>query len=272
MAPSTPATMQLLYFDFPIRAEAARLALHAGGVAFDDKRITMAEWPALKAGTPRGQIPTLTLPDGTVLTESLAILRYAGASGSPRLYPSDPLAAVRVDEAVDILHDVLGALIKTFGKPVDVQKKMGEELLAADGTAGKAFAWVEAALAQRNSLYVVGDSLTIAECMLKTVADWVTVDLGGGAFASALAVYPAVIKSVALTSSVAAIKQYEAGRKEAVKASVKASPKVPAKAEASTPSGSTASNARRTSVVHETVGRVKGRLFAACFRPSVESQ
>eukprot|EP00938_MAST-03A_sp_MAST-3A-sp1_P000821 g821.t1 len=37
-----------MYFNGPGRAELARLALHAGGVQFEDKRLSMEEFAALK--------------------------------------------------------------------------------------------------------------------------------------------------------------------------------------------------------------------------------
>jgi len=46
---------KLVYFDFAgSRGEECRIALHLGGIAFEDVRIPMAEWPALKPVTPFG--------------------------------------------------------------------------------------------------------------------------------------------------------------------------------------------------------------------------
>merc|ERR1712107_430563 len=51
--------MKLTYFNLMGRAETTRLILAQAGVAFEDKRIEPAEWPALKASLPMGQLPIL---------------------------------------------------------------------------------------------------------------------------------------------------------------------------------------------------------------------
>jgi len=63
---------------------------------------------------PYGSVPIMTLVDGTVLAESMAILRLAGkASG---LYPEDPLNAQRVDEFVDFIDNLVYSTVNDTGK------------------------------------------------------------------------------------------------------------------------------------------------------------
>ena len=126
--------MKLLYFDMAGRAEMIRLAFHVGGVDFEDERVPRDQWPVVKPTTPRGQVPTLTLDDGTVLTESGALLRYAGAIGCPRLYPEDPLAAARVDEVGDVINGMAGALVAAVHQPPEVTVTQVTALLAPGGT------------------------------------------------------------------------------------------------------------------------------------------
>ena len=47
-------------------------------IAFEDVRLSGEEWAQCKAQAPHCQMPILVLPDGTVITQSYAILRYAG--------------------------------------------------------------------------------------------------------------------------------------------------------------------------------------------------
>ena len=42
------ASIKLIYFDIPGRAEAIRIALHSGGVKFEDSRISGPEFASLK--------------------------------------------------------------------------------------------------------------------------------------------------------------------------------------------------------------------------------
>src|SRR5205823_3991649 len=52
--------LKLTYFDMHGgRGEVARIALSIGGVAFEDRRVKFADWPALKPSTPFGAIPVL---------------------------------------------------------------------------------------------------------------------------------------------------------------------------------------------------------------------
>ena len=68
--------LKLTYFDFHGgRGEPARLAMHIGGIAFEDHRFSFPEFAEVRKATPFGQVPTLHV-DGTVVTQSDAITRY----------------------------------------------------------------------------------------------------------------------------------------------------------------------------------------------------
>ena len=59
----------------------ARMALLQAGVAFDAFEIVLRDKPAaLLALSPKGTVPVLRLPDGTVLEQSLDIVRWAFTS------------------------------------------------------------------------------------------------------------------------------------------------------------------------------------------------
>ncbi|HUS23629.1 MAG TPA: glutathione S-transferase [Candidatus Binatia bacterium] len=120
----------LTYFDFDGgRGETARLALHIGGVPFEDRRIAGKDWPALREQAPFRALPTLEV-DGKVVTQSTAILRYAGKLAG--LYPKDDWQALLCDEAMDAAEDIgekIGATIDA-GLSGEAKKKAREELAA----------------------------------------------------------------------------------------------------------------------------------------------
>ena len=93
------AKLKLTYFDFDGgRGEPARLALHIGGIAFEDHRIAGKEWPAFRDKTPFLAIPTLEV-DGRVVSQSNSINRYVGKLAG--LYPNDDLQAFLCDEVME---------------------------------------------------------------------------------------------------------------------------------------------------------------------------
>lgn len=77
-----------------------RAALNLKGLAYETVPVDLvagdqrdADYAALNPGL---GVPTMVLDDGTVLTQSLAILDYLDAIAAPRLLPQDPLARARV--------------------------------------------------------------------------------------------------------------------------------------------------------------------------------
>ena len=83
------------------------MALKRAGVAFEDNRVAMKDFAAVNATLPVGQMPVVEI-DGRVVTQSLAILRWAGRKST--LYPADEVAALRVDEALGLLEDAISSL------------------------------------------------------------------------------------------------------------------------------------------------------------------
>ena len=56
----------------------ARLALFVGGTTFELREVSLSNKPSeLLSASPKGTVPIMRLPDGTVLEESLVIMRWA---------------------------------------------------------------------------------------------------------------------------------------------------------------------------------------------------
>jgi glutathione S-transferase len=89
--------------------------------------IGFPEFSQLKPSLPAGQLPVLELLEGESTTptgmigQSNAILRYVGTLGGSGLYPShDPLAALKVDEALDTIEEAIKYFVFTMMGPKGV--------------------------------------------------------------------------------------------------------------------------------------------------------
>ena len=99
--------LKLEYFAIEGVAEQIRIALACADVPFEDATFPFSEWPTKKATTKYGQVPEMTLPDGTLLTESMAMLRLAGeADPEGKLFPSEMSQRIKVESVLGIVSDL----------------------------------------------------------------------------------------------------------------------------------------------------------------------
>ncbi len=149
----------LTYFDFDGgRGEPARLALHIGGVAFEDRRIPGKEWPKLRDQMPFRAMPVLEV-DGKVITQSNTINRYAGKLAG--LYPKDDWQAALCDEAMDAAEDIGTKIGATMALGPDEKKKAREELAA--GPIPRFLEQLQARLKAAGGEYFADKRLTVAD-------------------------------------------------------------------------------------------------------------
>ncbi len=152
-------TLKLTYFDFHGgRAEPVRLALHLGGIAFDDHRFAFADFPTVRQTAPLGQVPVLEV-DGVAVTQSDALLRYAGKRAD--LYPTDAYQALLCDEVLAAAEDAGNKVGETFGLKGDALKEARQVLV--DGPLTKYLAWLQAQLQAHGGVYFADGRLTIAD-------------------------------------------------------------------------------------------------------------
>ena len=151
--------LKLTYFDFHGgRAEPVRLALHLGGIAFDDHRFAFADFPAVRQTAPLGQVPVLEV-DGVAVTQSDAMLRYAGQRAG--LYPTDAFQAMLCDEVMAAAEDVGIKVGDTFGLKGDALQQARQALV--DGPLTKYLGWLQAQLQAHGGVYFADGRLTIAD-------------------------------------------------------------------------------------------------------------
>jgi glutathione S-transferase len=149
----------LNYFDFDgSRGEVARLAMHVGGVAFEDRRIPRKEWPNLRDTAPFQSLPTLEV-DGQVIAQSNTINRYVGKLAG--LYPKDDWQAALVDEVMDAVEDITTRIGTTFTLEGDAKKKAREAL--AEGSLLRFLQQLDARLKRGGGEWFVEKRLTVAD-------------------------------------------------------------------------------------------------------------
>jgi glutathione S-transferase len=151
--------LTLVYFDFDGgRGEAARLAMHLGGIAFEDRRIAGKDWPALRDSTPFQAMPVLEV-DGRKIAQSNAINRYVGRLAG--LYPKDDMPAALADEVMDAVEDISTRIGNTMALDGEAKKTAREAL--ATGAIPRFLQQLEARLKAGGGEWFVENRLTVAD-------------------------------------------------------------------------------------------------------------
>jgi len=123
------AKLKLTYFDFDGgRGEPARLALHIGGIAFEDHRIAGKDWPAVRDKAPFLALPTLKV-DGRVVSQSNSINRYVVKPTG--LYRRDDLHAFPCDEVMEAVEDLALASRRPSAWPGTPRRRRARSLRRA---------------------------------------------------------------------------------------------------------------------------------------------
>lgn len=151
--------LTLTYFDIHGgRGEPARLALHIGGIPFEDKRFAFADFAEVRKSTPLNQVPTLHV-DGIQVTQSDAITRYVGKLAG--LYPTDAFQALLCDEVLSAVEDANVKIGSTFGLTGDALKEARTTLI--QGPLPLYLGWLQTQLQAHGGQYFADQRLTIAD-------------------------------------------------------------------------------------------------------------
>jgi glutathione S-transferase len=151
--------LTLTYFDMHGgRGEPARLTMHLGGIAFDDKRFAFADFAEVRKSTPLNQVPTLQV-DGVLVTQSDAITRYVGKLAG--LYPTDAFQALLCDEVLSAVEDVNVKLGTSFGLTGDALKEARTALV--NGPLTLYLGWLQTQLQAHGGEFFADQRLTIAD-------------------------------------------------------------------------------------------------------------
>lgn len=158
---------KLTYFNLAARGETARLLLKLGGQDFEDNRVEMKDWPAIKPNTPYGQLPLLEV-GGLTICQSVAINRYLAKKFG--YYGDTDEIQAQVDMMVDCVMDPTHQLgIVWTAKDEDKQsagKKFNTEFVVP------AFSKLEALYKKKGGKgWLVGDKLSLADLTLTTMGN-----------------------------------------------------------------------------------------------------
>ncbi len=159
---------KLSYFDFDGgRAEPIRIAFHAGGIAFEDHRVSFAEFGALREQLRFKAVPVLEI-DGVTVTQSNAMCRYVGKLAG--LYPEDPMQALYCDETLDAVEDISQRIGATMGLKGQALQDARQQLVqGALSTHIKGFGEL---LARGGGNYFADGRLTVADLKVFVQTRW----------------------------------------------------------------------------------------------------
>ena len=152
-----------------------RIGLHLKGVDFDQIPVSLIDGAHREAdyvAVNRQQVlPSLKLDDGTLLTQSIAILEFLDETveGGPSLLPPDPVERARAR--------AFAAVIASDTHPIQnlrVLKYLRGGFAAGDEAVSawarewivRGFAALEPAAAKRSGAFMFGDAPGLAECCL----------------------------------------------------------------------------------------------------------
>jgi glutathione S-transferase len=159
---------RLIYFDVDGgRAEPTRIALHAGGIAFEDVRISFQEFHDQRQGYRFTCVPVLEI-DGQQVTQSNAICRYVGKQCG--LYPDDDLQALYCDETLGAVEDTTNHIGRTMRLTGDALREAREQL--ADGWLPVMLRGLDEILQRGGGEYFASGRLTIADLAVFVQTRW----------------------------------------------------------------------------------------------------
>ncbi len=150
---------KLTYFDIDGgRAEPIRIAFHAAGIEFEDKRLSFPEFGEMRQSMPFNAVPVLEI-DGAAVTQSNALSRYVGKMAG--LYPTNDLQALYCDEVLGAVEDMSHYIVQTFGLEGEELRLAREKLV--EGRLTVSVRGLGKLLARGGGEYFADNSLTIAD-------------------------------------------------------------------------------------------------------------
>ena len=222
--------LTLEYFAIEGVAEQVRIALSVASVPFVDDAFPFSEWEIRKPKTKHGQVPEMKLPNGTLITDSGAMLRLAGeADASGKLYPiDDVLARAKIEMVLGLVGDLarawrpaiyLGMRPEKFGHPPkgewkdadDVVRKIRESFLADDLPRYMGY-FADMIDENGGNAYLTGENLTIADISAYQQIAYFTKGIADHVPKECLEPYPEVLAWMKRVEEHPGVAAYKAGK------------------------------------------------------------
>jgi len=192
---SRPKDIKLTYFDIAGVADKVRIAMHIGGIAFEDDRVSFAQWPSIKPTTPNGQLPLME-SGGKRYTQSSAMLQLVGKLTG--LQSRDPWAALLVDEVIGLDEDfrkkVAPSVYVAYDKSLSARQKKAKiapmRKTIAEEDIPFYFSRFEKKLEENE--YLTGPKVTIADVQFLTTVRWMSSGILDGIPATCLDPFPKI--------------------------------------------------------------------------------
>jgi glutathione S-transferase len=162
-----------LYFSPGACSLSPHIVLREAGLAFDLEQVDVRAKKTAGGGdffqvNPKGQVPTLLLDDGDILTEGPAIVQYiADKAPASKLAPA-PGTKERYHLS-EWLNFITSELHKNFSPLFRPTTPEDYKPIARENLAGR-FSYVDKKLAGRP--YLMGDTFTVADAYLFVMTNW----------------------------------------------------------------------------------------------------
>jgi len=164
------AKPKLIYFDAPVsRGEEIRLALHLGGIDFDDVRIVRDQWAAMKPTPPFGALPVLEIPGMPPLAQTNAILVLIGRRHG--LHPKDDFEAARHEAMMCHVEDMRAHVSPALRISDEAEKIKARTALAETYLPAWA-AYAERQISDKGPFFA-GTKLHVVDLKLHRAVHWI---------------------------------------------------------------------------------------------------
>ena len=162
-----------LYFSPGACSLSPHIVLREADVPFDLEQVDVRTKKTKNGGdflqiNPKGQVPTLALDDGDILTEGPAIVQYI-ADKAPATKLAPPAGTAARYHLQEWLNFITSELHKNFSPLFRATTPDDYKPVARENLAGR-FAHVDKHLAGRP--YLMGDTFTVADAYLFVMTNW----------------------------------------------------------------------------------------------------